>query len=244
MEVQASRSVYSCLVSLHIKQEAIMADIRIKSGKAWLGFSGWGIRLKIYGQAPNLSPVLLAETPAHDPYSTPPVLGNGIYAQSGQFLYLGTNGLGTYKIWAEHPDDSNLRAEDTYYFDPDYQGEGDPFDWRTDGNVPDLIIPAKHFTVTGTMQADYVVDELHLVASVDYDCDTIGPNFTYALSGSPLRANFSRHFAFPTQTATTFYVYARDHDCYSARSNVETLTNVTGDGETKTLQNILVVPVS
>jgi len=218
-----------------------MADIRIKSGKAWLAFSGWGIRLKIYGQAPNASPVLLAETPAHDPYSSPPILGNGIYAQQGQYLYLDTNGIGTYKIWAEHPENTNLKAEDTYDFDPEYQGPGDPFDWRTDGNVPDLIIPAKHFTVNGTLQANYEVDELHLVASLDYDCGVIEPNFTYALGGTPLTATFSKHFAFPTQTAITFYAYARDHDCNSSRSNVETLTNVTGSGETINLQNTLVV---
>ncbi len=220
-----------------------MADIRIKSGKAWLGFSGWGIRLKVYGQAPNSSPVLLAETPAHHPTSTPPYLGTGIYAQDGQFLYIETNGIGTYKIWAEHPDDSNLKAEDTYDFDPDYQGEGDPFDWRTDGNVPDLIIPSKHFIVNGTMQAQFVVDELHLVASLNYACDSIVPNFTYSLSGSPLSANFSRHFAFPTQTETQFHVYARDHTCTNARSNVETLNNVTGAGEAINLQNTLIVPV-
>jgi hypothetical protein len=55
------------------------------------------------------------------------------------------------------------------------------------------------------------------------------------------RTSHTHYFAFPTQTATTFYVYARDHDCNSSRSNVETLTNVTGDGETKHLQNTLVV---
>jgi len=218
-----------------------MADIRIKSGKAWLGFSGWGIKLKIYGQAPNSSPVLLAETPAHDPYSSPPILGNGIYAQEGQYLYLDTNGTGTYKIWAEYPENASLKAEDTYDFDPDYQGPGDPFDWRTDGNVPDLIIPAKHFTVNGSLQANYEVDELHLVVSLDYDCGVIEPNFTYTLAGVPLTATFSKHFAFPTQTTTTFYAYARDHDCNSSRSNVETLTNVTGNGETINLQNTLVV---
>jgi hypothetical protein len=220
-----------------------MADIRIKSGKAWLGFSGWGIRLKIYGQAPNSSPVFLAETPAHEPYDTPPVLGNGIYAQEEgeQYLYLDTNGPGTYKIWAEYPDDSNLRAEDTYDFDPDYQGSGDPFDWRTTGMVPDLTIPAKHFIVDGTLQANYNTNELHLVVSLDYDCDTVCPNFTFELTGTPRSANFSQHFAFPTQAATTFHVYARDHDCNSSRSNVETLSDVTGDGETRNLQNTLVV---
>jgi hypothetical protein len=220
-----------------------MADIRIKSGKAWLGFSGWGIELKIYGQAPNSSPVLLAQTPAHNPGSTPPHLGNGIYAQEEgeQYLYLGTNGIGTYKVWAEYPEDSNLRAEDTYYFDPDnYQGPGDAFDWRTDGTVPDLIIPAKHFYVEGTLQANYDTEELHLVVSLDYDCDTLGPNFTFTLSGTPRSAGFHQHFAFHTQTATTFHAYARDHIC-AERSNVETLTNITGDGETVYLQNTLVV---
>jgi hypothetical protein len=198
-----------------------MADIRIRSGKAWLGFSGWGIRLKIYGQAPISSSVLLAETAAHNPVGSPPTLGNGIYAQEDpeQFLYINTNGSGTYKIWAEDPDDANLRAEDTYDFDPNYQGPGDAFDWRTNGNVPELIIPAKHFVVYGTLQANYSVEELHLVASLDSACEEAQPNFTFALSGSPLTANFSQHFAFLSQSATTFYVYARDHTCESGRSD-------------------------
>jgi len=223
-----------------------MADVRIKSGKAWLGFSGWGVRLKIYGQAPNSSPVFLAETPAHDPYNTPPVLGSGIYAQEEgeQYLYLDTNGPGTYKIWAEYPDNPNLRAEDTYDFDPDYQGPGDPFDWRTNGIVPDLVIPAKHFTVNGSMEAEFFTDELHLAVSMNTDCEAglAEPNFTIPLSETePYIGNFSKHFAFPSQSATTFHVYARDHDCQT-QSNVETLTNVTGDGETKTIANTLVVP--
>lgn len=221
-----------------------MADIRITSGKAWLGFTGWGVQLKIYGQAPNSSPVLLTQTQAHNP--TEGTLGNGEFAwyrsqQDHQYLYITTNGVGTYKIWAEHPDDSNLKAEDTYYFDPDnYQGSGDPFDWKGDGAVPDLVIVAKHFTVSGSMQSTVPVDELHLVVALGSSCDSNLPNFRIPLNQQTYTASFSQAFSLPTTGASTFYVYARDHNCGS-QSNVETLTNVTGNGETINVPNTLIV---
>jgi hypothetical protein len=133
-------------------------------------------------------------------------IGDGIYAKEEpeQFLYIGTSGSGTSKSWAEHPDYPGLKVEDTYDFDPNYQGPGDAFDWRTTGVVPDLIIPAKHFVVYGTVQAvNFIVDELHVVANLSSDCEAVSPNLTVPLSAPSYTENFSKHFAFPSQTATT-----------------------------------------
>jgi|GEM_PF-2877912 len=125
-----------------------MADIRITQGTAWLGASGFGVTLNVYGQAPNSSPVLLGYTAAAQPGNG--VIGNGAFQSTP--WYLPTNGIGTYKVWAEHPNNSGVKSNEvTYYFDPDnYQGSGDPFDWNEDGIIQQvLIVPGLDFSVSG-----------------------------------------------------------------------------------------------
>lgn len=68
-----------------------MADIRITQGTAWLGAEGFGVKLNIYGQAPNASPVLLGYTQIDNPSSG--YLGNGAFQSTP--WYLTTNGVGT-----------------------------------------------------------------------------------------------------------------------------------------------------
>ena len=134
-----------------------MAEIRIVSGAGWLGFSGFGVQLNIYGQAPNSSPVLLGYTPSDQPGNG--LLGNGTFLSTP--WYLQTNGIGTYKVWAEHPDSSAAKSNEvTYYFDPDhYQGSGDPFDWNGNGVIQSaLIIPAKKFWVYGSVESSIETD--------------------------------------------------------------------------------------
>ena len=134
-----------------------MADIRILSGTAWLGFAGFGIQLKIIGQAPNSGPATLGYSSTDQPGNG--VLGNG--AILGTPWYWQTIGIGNYKIWAEHPDSSNVTSNEVnYYFDPDhYQGSGDPFDWNGNGVIQSvLLVPAKKFSVYGSIQSSIQTD--------------------------------------------------------------------------------------
>jgi hypothetical protein len=150
------------------REEDLMADIRITSGKAWLKTSGFGVQLKVFGQAPNSSSVLLGYTSSDQPGNG--VLGNGEFQSTP--WYIATNGVGTYKVWAEHPDNSGAKSnEETYYFDPDnYQGSGDPFDWDGDGQVRnDLIVPGIRFYISGRIawiqNQSLITDWGHLVVS-------------------------------------------------------------------------------
>ncbi len=223
-----------------------MADIRIKSGKAWLGVSGFGVKLKVHYQPPNWSPVLVEETPSHNAGNG--TLGNGEFAWDRQgdthYVYLITyGGVGTYKLWAEHPDNPGVKSnEETYYFDPDnYQGPGDPFDWNGDGIVQnELIVPGKWFTIYGvhrretTLPSDGTEDWDHIVVSTSSSCDTLIPNhrdnITVPYGEYSAWVNFSgKKFAFPGNPGNTFYAYIRDHNC-NEHSSVYTISNVTGSG--------------
>ena len=211
-----------------------MADIMLSSAKAWLGVSGFGVKLKIYAETPNCSPILFGYTAEDLPGDG--LLGNGDIPQ-----YLGTTGIGTYKLWAEHPDNPGVQSnEATYYFDPDsYEGEGDPFSWNGDGIVtPSLIVPGKTFSVYGTVVSDGDdFDWIHCVVATSGACNTGKANIKVCYSDCITRGNqcnFNCAFAFPTNIGTsTFYVYFRDHLCPDggSQSNIVTLTNVSGTGE-------------
>lgn len=223
-----------------------MAEIRIKNGKAWLGVSGFGVTVKVYGQAPISDPVFLGETP--DNNSGSGTFGNGEYAwhrseQDYHYVYILTNGIGTYKIWAEDPDYPGVKSDEaTYYFDPDnYQGGGDPFDWNGDGNVPDRAVPAKWFTIEGVhrrvlqLPSQGNEDFDHIVVSTSSSCDELIPNhrhnITVPLGETEGEVSFSGLvFAFPGTPGNTFYTYIRDHNCVNGQSNVYTISNVTSSG--------------
>jgi hypothetical protein len=198
-----------------------MADIRIESGKAWLGVGGFGVSLKVFGQAPGSSAVLLGYTTSDNPGSG--LLGDGAFASTP--WYLGTNGIGTYKVWAEHPDDAGVKSnEESYDFDPDhYSGPGDPFDWNGDAIVAnDLIVPAIYFRISGRIAWIYgtslITDNGHLVISPSNTCDTTNSNRITAVntgsSGTVYTSYSDQYYAFRSNIGTTtFYVFFRDHNC-------------------------------
>lgn len=217
-----------------------MADIRLEQGKAWLGVSGFGVQLDVYYQTPGYGRTYLTSTPANNTGNG--TFGNGIYVSAPPYMYIGTTGIGAYKLWAERPGDSSVRSnEATYYFDPDnYEGGGDPFDWNGYGIVDDLIFPAKWFTIQGihrrTMPEsdEPVYDWDHIVVSPSSTCEAECANYQHyvtvpAHSTSGESAFSGLKFAFPGSPGNTFYAYIRDHNC-SAVSNVHTITGVSGSG--------------
>jgi len=197
-----------------------MADIRITQGTAWLGATGFGVKLNVYGQAPNSSPVLLGYTAEDQPGNG--VIGNGAFQSTP--WYLSTNGIGTYKVWAEHPNNSGVKSNEvTYYFDPDnYQGSGDPFDWNGDGIIQqDLIVPGLDFTISGRIKwiqgQSLITDWGHPVVSPNNQCDTTNSNRRIDINtgqGTVYTDYSSLLYAFPSNIGTTtFYVFFRDHNC-------------------------------
>ncbi|GEM_PF-3992090 len=77
------------------------------------------------------------------------------------------------------------------------------------------------------MRSAVPVDELHLVVARGSSCDVSLPNFRILLDREMYTTDFSQAFALPTTRVSTFYV--------------ETLNNVTGNGETINVPNMLVV---
>ncbi|MFH0991714.1 MAG: hypothetical protein V1799_17035 [bacterium] len=206
-----------------------MADIRIINGKAWLKESGYGVRLKIFGQAPNANPVFLGYTVPDKPGDGE--LGSGDF--SGTPWYLPTNGIGTYKVWAEHEDNASVKSyEEGYYFDPDnYQGSGDPFDWNGNGSVnSELLVPGISFQISGRIHwiesTSYISKEdwAHLAVSTQNASDTTSTNYrTYIPDNTENDFYFDYNnqlFIFRSNIGTTtFYVFFRDHngDCTEIR---------------------------
>lgn len=102
-----------------------------------------------------------------------------------------------------------------------------------------LLVPAKTFTVYGSVESSRGIDWLHLVVTTSSACDVSKTNIRICYEPTEcedlgIMISFNCRFAFRSNIGTgPFFVYARDHLCppNGSQSTVIELSSVAGNDE-------------